>query len=280
MNIKSVFITPEVARKMLESNTANRPLSKSVVSALAGAMKRGEWKENGDTIRVGEKGVLLDGQHRLSAIVLSGISQKYIVVSDLEPETFKTIDQGRKRSASDMLAIGGAKHYTALANSARLHHKYLVCGNPFNGTPENAPTATQVIQVISETPELAESVNFAARSQWVKKYIGAGRAGFLINLFSSHNEAAADAFFSELESGMFSYANSPVLLLRDRLMEGKNGKTRMTPTYSTALIFKAFGSFLMRKEMKTLRVRTEGDAPEKDLFKLSTPKTEDMEQAA
>ena len=47
-----VTLTTEVARQLLEGNTANRPLRARYVSNLASAMLRGEWQLNGDAVRV------------------------------------------------------------------------------------------------------------------------------------------------------------------------------------------------------------------------------------
>ncbi|MDP2620568.1 MAG: hypothetical protein Q8P46_10395, partial [Hyphomicrobiales bacterium] len=67
-------ITPELAREWLEkTNRKNRPLSELKWTAYAVDMLEGRWQYNGDAIRFGSDGVLLDGQHRLMACVEAGI---------------------------------------------------------------------------------------------------------------------------------------------------------------------------------------------------------------
>jgi hypothetical protein len=99
-------ITPRIAKEMLTRNlTNNRNLSRSYVRKLAKQMKDGSWKYNGDPIRFDIDGNLVDGQHRLSAIVLSDKTQEMNVVEGLEKDSFFTIDSGKNRKMADHFAI-------------------------------------------------------------------------------------------------------------------------------------------------------------------------------
>ena len=62
-------ITPERASEWLAANTTNRPVSKAVVRSFAQAMRRGEWMVTHQGIAFDTQGVLVDGQHRLAAII-------------------------------------------------------------------------------------------------------------------------------------------------------------------------------------------------------------------
>lgn len=98
-------ISPETARKYLGKNTENRPIRQSWVEALAGMMQRGEWKLLHQGIAFDDTGRLVDGQHRLLAILSSGVTVKMTVTRDLEPESYRYIDGGAKRSISDRLKL-------------------------------------------------------------------------------------------------------------------------------------------------------------------------------
>jgi hypothetical protein len=75
MEMTYELITPELASSLLETNSNNRNLSKGTVEAYANDMLAGNWDESvGDAISIDTDGVLRNGQHRLSAIVLSGVS--------------------------------------------------------------------------------------------------------------------------------------------------------------------------------------------------------------
>jgi hypothetical protein len=77
--------------------------------------QRGEWDLNGQTIKVSVDGALLDGQHRLEAVVHSGVTISSVVVRGLSPAARDTIDTGRRRRLADVLAIEGYPDAIALA---------------------------------------------------------------------------------------------------------------------------------------------------------------------
>ena len=118
MKVKIETITPEIAQKILDEQNPNnyRNLKPAVVAMYAKDMKEGKWIKNGDCIRFDQNGVLLDGQHRLRAIVESGIPQDFVIVEDVPSEGVKTIDIGHKRSIEDYLKRAESA-YTANATS-------------------------------------------------------------------------------------------------------------------------------------------------------------------
>jgi hypothetical protein len=62
-------ISPDKAVEMLAANTANRPLARSTVQAFAEAMRRGDWLVTHQGIAFDTTGALVDGQHRLAAVI-------------------------------------------------------------------------------------------------------------------------------------------------------------------------------------------------------------------
>jgi hypothetical protein len=72
-------------------------------------MSIGEWPENMlDPIIVSTSGKLLNGQHRLWAIVHSGTTQSFLVARTQEEQQINFIDAGAPRSLGDRLEIVGA----------------------------------------------------------------------------------------------------------------------------------------------------------------------------
>lgn len=101
-----VIVTPALAREWLElRNTNNRSKKQHWVSALAEAMREGRWIYDGTPIKFDRRGVLSDGQHRLSAVALSGVSCTFDVVFGLDPEARIVHDTGITRSPSDIVKI-------------------------------------------------------------------------------------------------------------------------------------------------------------------------------
>jgi hypothetical protein len=99
MIIELEVITPEIAQQILSGNTDNRPAKPKHVKFLADQMRAGAWQVTGDPVKISASGRLLDGQHRLMAVVESGTTQNLYVARDCEEEIFSVLDTGRARSA-------------------------------------------------------------------------------------------------------------------------------------------------------------------------------------
>ena len=117
---KVMEVTPAMAEKWLEVNTANRSVSDQRVDAYAEDMKAGRWKLNNQGIAIGKDGRLYDGQHRLWAVMKSGATVPMLVVNGLSEEARSTIDKLRPRQvADDLTMLLGIKNSRAVV--ARLN---------------------------------------------------------------------------------------------------------------------------------------------------------------
>lgn len=104
MTMTYELITPKKAGEILARNQNNRKISKSTVRAYANDMIAGNWDEStGTSISIDENGILKDGQHRLTAIRVSGISIHMWVCRNVSNKAI--YDNNRKRSNSDQLSI-------------------------------------------------------------------------------------------------------------------------------------------------------------------------------
>lgn len=98
-------VTPQVASLYLKCNNGNRKIRENHVRILAGAIRRGEWKLTHQGIAFSESGRLLDGQHRLSAIVEADTPVQLVVVRGLPDDAFMALDIGNRRTTADILAL-------------------------------------------------------------------------------------------------------------------------------------------------------------------------------
>ena len=101
-------ITPEAAKRYLDLNIAcNRKISESSIDRLAAQMRADEWKLSTDAIGFDVDGYLINGQHRMSAVIKTGMPQEFVVVRNLPTKNTKVLDIGRRRMIHDRLAIDG-----------------------------------------------------------------------------------------------------------------------------------------------------------------------------
>lgn len=103
-SVSIVNITPDVAREMLAKNTSNRSIKKSAVVRYATIMKSGNWTLSPDGI-VFSKDRLIQGQHRLHAVIFADVPINFIVWTNVGDDVFSVLDRGVTRSASDALGI-------------------------------------------------------------------------------------------------------------------------------------------------------------------------------
>lgn len=102
IKVELVFITPEMAEQMLGGNSHNRQKRRWWIEAMASAMRRGEWITTHQGIAFTASGRLLDGQHRLEAIVGHKAGVWMLVTKGIDDGAFKVIDNGIKRSLADL----------------------------------------------------------------------------------------------------------------------------------------------------------------------------------
>lgn len=115
MKPETIDVTPALAEAWLKKNINNRDVSETHVKRLAAEMREGNWKCNGETIKFAIGGELLDGQHRLTAIVRSRTTQRILIVRGLSKDAFDTIDIGRRRSNSDAMKVAHIPEYKRVA---------------------------------------------------------------------------------------------------------------------------------------------------------------------
>ena len=103
------MVSPEEALKFLGKMCHNRRLKPSLVKKYAAAILAGQWKVNGEAIVLSKSGILLDGQHRLRAIVKAGIPVPMIIITGIDDsrEVLATINDGASRTLTDVIVMDG-----------------------------------------------------------------------------------------------------------------------------------------------------------------------------
>jgi len=158
-----VTITPARAAELLAANSTNRPVSKAVVRGFAEAMRRGEWMVTHQGIAFDTRGVLVDGQHRLAAIIEADRPVELTVFTEVGEGTFDVLDIGKRRSAADVLAIEGEKSSTMLA--AMVRTVWLYENRPELNWSGGAAAVSnhQIVQTLESHPKLREYVGVGGR---------------------------------------------------------------------------------------------------------------------
>lgn len=251
--VETVELTPEIATLWKERNTKNRKLRAGNVARMADAMVRSEWKDNGETMKFDRNGILLDGQNRIEAVLLSQATITVTVVYGLDPEVFDSLDQGAKRTTADVLYIGGEDKYAVLLASAM---RFQVAYD--NGRHDKMRvTAQQVRDALEKHPGMRESAAFAANKFKRNRMMPPSVAAFLHYQFSQRSRRDANAFFENLDNGINLSKGTPLYMLREQLMDNATNRSgrggRFEDTFIAALAIKAWNAFHTGAELKVLR---------------------------
>lgn len=121
-------VTPEIAQKWLENNFRNRPVDDDTVIAYARDIANGVWVPTHQGIAFNDRDELIDGQHRLKAVIRAGRTVRMMVTFGLpakiqghEMTTMDAVDRGRTRSVADQLKIQhNFQHGSLAAGLARV----------------------------------------------------------------------------------------------------------------------------------------------------------------
>lgn len=110
MYVEQTIVTPGLAKQMLGDNHhLNRRLSHSHVCELAHKMRTGKWTDSSDLIAFDRAGRLVNGQHRLSAVVMSNTNQQIFIAKDMAPDAMGIMDTQKSRTQIDRLTMSGEK---------------------------------------------------------------------------------------------------------------------------------------------------------------------------
>lgn len=165
ITIEVLFITPLKAQEFLKRNIENnRSINLRYVSNYAEEMASDKWVFNGDTIRFDKDGNLIDGQHRLMAIVKSGATIPCLVVTNLEKHALSTIDVGRKRSLGVILKMeyGITSYYSQKASVTKaLLMPFRRSESPFFVSKAHVLTEQQLISLYFDNQE---AIDFSVQS--------------------------------------------------------------------------------------------------------------------
>lgn len=251
-------ITPELANTWLAHNTHNRHVRPVVVDRFASAMRRGEWQVNGDAIRFASDGTLLDGQHRLAAVVKSGVTITQLVVRGLDIAAQETMDVGGRRSLGDALRLRNESKVNELANALSWLFRYR--SRQMSKT-SNRPTFQQAIALLEQNPGLRDSLIYGERLQRNLRF-SHGLGGFLHYVLSEIDPGDAEFFFDRLITGAGLGDEHPVHVLRRRMEGDAIAIQRMEQYRMVALVFKAWNAYREGRSMQLLMWKPGGRSPE------------------
>lgn len=244
-------MTPEMAYEMLLNNTKNRSLKKNVVLEYARQMKIGEWKLTAQGISISDEGVLIDGQHRLAAIVKSKKTIMIPVSTGLNyNDVFKVYDTGIKRTAADALHISGVKYSSKIASTIK---RQLVLRNGAKTKVTNKDIHDQYFKHETTYQNvIALGVTLSKKLRLLPLSTLGGIINYLV-IDKQHEYNEVESFFDQLYFNR-NITNGTIVVLRDKLLNDLIGNKRMTRKALLLNIVKSWNNYVTGVEVKRLTV--------------------------
>jgi hypothetical protein len=259
MRIEVVLITVELALVFLQKNREDqRRVSRRVVTEMANAMKAGLWMLTPQGIAFDEDGYLIDGQHRLLAIVEAGVAVEMTVIHNAPAASFAALDQGHRRTIADLLGDRALTNsHIALARACLL------------GDRPTAPVGMQSVfadtlksYVVAERDAIHTVIEWTGK----RKHIPMVAVAPVLRAFHTQQQERLAEFCAVIRDGIPQHIqeDSAAILFRNFLLENR-ASTQDARARAYRYAQNALKAFLGRTYTQVLRPAGQGT----DYFPIS-----------
>jgi hypothetical protein len=226
-----VTIGPLQSKHILKYyNHGNRRPSKNQALKYAKDMESDNWKETGEPISFDKTGNIINGQHRLAAMILADKEYEFLVNYGLDREVFDVIDNGLIRPNSTILELEGYSDTVNLSALTRAIIAYIDNGNydakDFKGV--NQITISEIKEYLEENPDTTNYLDRYRKSAVVSCSI----SSFCYWLLSSVvDKSTTEGYLDMVFMGYGLTPNTIEHYLFDKLQRNKNAaQNKMTKT--------------------------------------------------
>lgn len=217
-------ITPIEAQEMIATmpEGGNRKLRQSHVEMLAGLIKDGNWLVTHNGICFDTEGRLIDGQHRMQAIITADAPVDIMVTQGILSEAMDAVDRGATRSIGDLLhLVHGIEGGSILTSACR------IIGMEIEGY-KAVPTVASTLEIYRK---------YQPGLDWVLKAMPARtnmnktsyRAAIAIAAMVQPAPGKVGEFVTKYESGDHQSSRDPAWRLREFTVKLPLQKVQPTP---------------------------------------------------
>lgn len=236
-------ITPDTARDWLTRNTHNRKLRWALIDTIARDITAGKWVLNGETIKLAADGTVIDGQHRLSAIIKADTATQSFVIQGLHMDVQDTVDTGAVRKLADQLALRGEKNAILLGAVTR----WAVLWEQgqrgkISGGAIKKISHPEAIAYLDAHPDLRDATTFAVRARQSFPPIRASVYAMAWWLITPISKERAGEFLGKVADGENIAAGHPAHTLRARFLSASRLDERLTEFEQLALMCVAWNA--------------------------------------
>lgn len=245
--IAFVDITPKMAATCLKRNDRNRNIDLNRVALFAKTMSDGKWVATHQGLAFDADKNLIDGQHRLAAIVKAGVVVKMQVTSGIPIEDVQeyslAVDCGRPRRFDD---------YARFINNKSRHGSLAIAKFIEYGALAHFPLM-QLPEQFALVEKYEESIAFVKKRLTKRKLNASPIASVIARAYYTQPHDRLERFMNILQTGEYSAPEeNAAVMLRNFLLEDHNSMR-----FSSATIYgkteSALNSFLKNRRMACLK---------------------------
>ena len=248
-------ITPDMAKKILaHRNKNNRPLRYTHLEKLSNAIEKDEWKVTHQCIAFDKDGNLIDGQHRLAAVLQTRKTVKMTVATNMDASIFDVVDTGTKRSTGDALDILGSEHGRVVSGALKVYICYQnYPDKTWSGAAIQQPSTSDITTIYKDRKDEIEALlsvikkkhkNFKCFSQSL------GLVFSLLLLDAGWSDMQIWEFWDCVTLGANLPPDSVVLSFRNQLSDPHFRKRHYgTQRYMLNAFIKCFNSYITNESI-------------------------------
>lgn len=209
-----VQITRDLANVILSLNTKNRPMRETRIKTFMEILAGERWVNTGEPVIISQDGPLTEAQHRLTAIVRSGITATMDIRVGIHRAAFAVTGTGATRTVSDALSLLGVSNPTNVASTIKLALAYAE-GLP--GAYHWRVGTDLVVKAAERWPDIKDAPRFLINNSAGRHFVNAA-SGVLtwLGRRSAGDEAVRE--FLQLVCSPTTPMRSPARMLRERLL--------------------------------------------------------------
>jgi hypothetical protein len=250
-------VSPTKAKQWLQGNVDNRKLREGRVLFFSRLLQEDEWELTGDAIVFDDQGVLINGQHRLTALVVAKTSAQFLVLRGVPSKAQEVMDQGLSRNLGDQLHRRGTLYPAVVASAlqwlAQMNYTEKT-GNVHYSTGAQRPSLRELLALFEANPELADEQKNLNKIRYYLK-VRPGPTLALYHRLLQIDREEAEIFFKQLQEGTGLAKNDPIWRLREWCIaetRTRNTKGRAPAYRYVAMVLKAWNFWRDGKEIQKL----------------------------
>lgn len=259
METKIEIITPEIAKSLVNnSTTKNRNINKTTVAFYAQQMKRGEWKLTAQGISLTNELNIVDGNHRLRAVVMAGVPIKFMVTYGVPEDTQDVYDTGKARNNYDVFTMAGVPDASYISAGITWYYK-IKSNHKINNTStlysKDMLSKQNALNMYKSEPEFWEAINFLVYKCHMKLslYQRSLLVGFVAHLIKDVKHVDNYVFDFIVKLHDMNDQTQQTKTLRDTLIRDALATKKIPTNIRYVFLIKCWNAYVLKKNIPFMR---------------------------